>query len=98
MTPLEEKLKLQCQVLADRLGLAYSFLMDVEIDVDYERHADEPNRFSRARHMVLSNCDAFETMRAKRRKSVLYETAMTEIKAWLTDELRKERVKEKAAA
>lgn len=80
---------IQINWLADRLALALAFIEDVELDVEFEREADEPNRFSEARHGILSNTDTFEKLREKQRGSNFYEEAKNAIREGLKGELRK---------
>lgn len=71
----------QIRWLVDRLALSLAFITDVELDVQFEQDTSEPNRFSEAHHMILSEFDHFERLREKKRKTVFYEEARTEIRA-----------------
>lgn len=81
------RLEVQVKLLADRLALAMAFIHDVELDVEFEKADGGRNRFSEARHMVLSSIQTFETLRHKRRKTVFFALALDEIRALTKEHL-----------
>ena len=67
--------------LVDKLALSLAFITDVELDVQFEQDTSEPNRFSEAHHMIMSECEHFEKLRELKRKTVFYEEERAAIRA-----------------